>query len=216
MVESGIQFFVEQGSYGLLVAWILAAGLGLPLPEDVAMISGAILAQRGVTDLRITVAVLAVSVLVGDSILYFIARRVGHAIYERKFMQRVMTKERREKVEGLIAKYGALVVFGARHIAGLRGAIFAMCAIHGIPYVRFIIADALALAVSLPVFMLIGWLFSDSIDHVASHAATFEHYSMFAVGGLFLAVGGYHLVRSALRRRRARANPPDPGAKPEA
>lgn len=205
MVEAGIQFFIEQGSYGLMFAWIIAAGLGLPLPEDVAMISGAILAQRGITDLWVTVAVLTVAVLLGDTILYWIARRIGPAIYERKFIQRVMPPERRTYVEGLIGKYGPLVVFGARHVAGLRGAIFAMCAIHGISYPRFIIADALALALSLPVFMTIGWLFSDSIDRVAENAATFEQYVMLGLGGIVLLVGLVHLGRTALKRWRERA-----------
>lgn len=204
MVEAGIQFFLEQGSYGLMFAWIIAAGLGLPLPEDVAMISGAILAQRGVTNLWATVAVLSVSVLLGDTILYFIARRIGPAIYERKFIQRVMPPERRTYVEGLIAKYGSLVVFGARHVAGLRGAIFAMCAIHGISYPRFILADAAALAISLPVFMAIGWLFSDSVDRVADNAATFEQYVMLAIGGIVLLIGVVHLVRTGLKRWRER------------
>jgi membrane protein DedA with SNARE-associated domain len=205
VVEAGIQFFLEQGSYGLMFAWIIAAGLGLPLPEDVAMISGAILAQRGITDLRITVAVLGVAVLLGDTILYSIARRLGPAIYERKFIQRVMPPERRVGVERLIARHGALVVFGARHIAGLRGPIFAMCAIHGISYLRFIVADALALAISLPVFMGIGWFFSDSIDRVAEHAASFEQYVMLAIGGVVLAVGLVHLARTAWKRWRERA-----------
>ncbi len=217
MVEAGIQFFLEQGSYGLMFAWIIAAGLGLPLPEDVAMISGAILAQRGVTNLWVTVAVLAVSVLLGDTILYFIARRIGPAIYERKFIQRVMPPERRGYVEGLIAKYGSLVVFGARHVAGLRGAIFAMCAIHGISYPRFILADALGLAISLPVFMAIGWLFSDSIDRVAENAATFEQYVMLAIGGIVLLVGVVHLARTGLKRwreRTAAAEAPKPVVTP--
>ncbi|MBX7191319.1 MAG: DedA family protein [Sandaracinaceae bacterium] len=214
MVEQGIQFFLEQGSYGLMFAWIIAAGLGLPLPEDVAMISGAILAQRGITNLTVTVVVLTISVLLGDTILYTIARRLGPAIYERKFIQRVMPPDRRVYVEGLIDKYGSLVVFGARHVAGLRGAIFAMCAIHGISYPRFIIADALALAISLPVFMGIGWLFSDSIDRVAEHAASFEQYVMLAIGGIVLLVGVIHLARTALKRWRERSAPSEVARKP--
>jgi membrane protein DedA with SNARE-associated domain len=216
VVEAGIQFFVEQGSYGLMFAWIIAAGLGLPLPEDVAMISGAILAQRGITNLWVTVAVLTVSVLLGDTILYFIARRLGPAIYERKFVQRVMPPDRRIGVEQLIARHGALVVFGARHIAGLRGAIFMMCAIHGISYPRFIVADALALAISLPVFMAIGWFFSDSIDRVAAHAATFEQYVMLGIGGVVLVIGVVHLARTGWKRWRERSArvPEAPPSKP--
>jgi membrane protein DedA with SNARE-associated domain len=187
-----------------MFAWIIAAGLGLPLPEDIAMISGAILAQRGVTDLATTVAVLSSAVLLGDTILYFIARRLGPAIYERKFIARVMPPERRLKVEEMIRNYGSFVVFGARHIAGVRGAIFAMCAIHGISYPRFIIADALALAISMPVFMAIGWLFSDSVDQVLSNAASFRNYIMIAIGGIALLVGVVHLVRVAMKRAKER------------
>jgi membrane protein DedA with SNARE-associated domain len=203
-MDSAIYFFLEHGSYGLMFAWIIAAGLGLPLPEDIAMISGAILAQRGVTDLATTVAVLSSAVLLGDTILYFIARRLGPAIYERKFIARVMPPERRLKVEEMIRNYGSFVVFGARHIAGVRGAIFAMCAIHGISYPRFIIADALALAISMPVFMAIGWLFSDSVDQVLSNAASFRNYIMIAIGGIALLVGVVHLVRVAMKRAKER------------
>ena len=203
-MDSMIYYFLEHGSYGLMFAWIIAAGLGLPLPEDIAMISGAILAQRGVTDLTTTVIVLGTAVLLGDTILYFIARRIGPAIYERKFIARVMPPERRHRVEELIRKYGSFVVFGARHVAGLRGAIFAMCAIHGISYPRFIIADALALAISMPVFMVIGWLFSDSVDQVLSNAATFRTYLMVGLGGVILLVGIVHLIRVALKRARER------------
>ena len=203
-MDSAIYFFLEHGSYGLMFAWIIAAGLGLPLPEDIAMISGAILAQRGVTDLATTVAVLSSAVLLGDTILYFIARRLGPAIYERKFIARVMPPERRLKVEEMIRNYGSFVVFGARHIAGVRGAIFAMCAIHGISYPRFIIADALALAISMPVFMAIGWLFSDSVDQVLSNAASFRTYVYVAIGGVILLVGVVHLVRVAMKRAKER------------
>ena len=203
-MDSAIYFFLEHGSYGLMFAWIIAAGLGLPLPEDIAMISGAILAQRHVTDLTTTVIVLSTAVLLGDTILYFIARRLGPAIYERKFIARVMPPERRLRVEEMIRNYGSFVVFGARHIAGVRGAIFAMCAIHGISYPRFIIADALALCISMPVFMAIGWFFSDSVDQVLSNAATFSTYLRVAIGALVLIVGVVHLIRVAMKRARER------------
>ncbi|MCS6857403.1 MAG: DedA family protein [Sandaracinaceae bacterium] len=183
-----------------MFAWILVAGLGLPLPEDVAMISGGILAHRGITDLYITLAVLSTAVLIGDSILFFVARRIGAAIYKRKWMQRVMTAERRQRIEQLIERYGALVVFGARHVAGLRGAIFAMCAIHGISYIRFIVADALALALSLPLFFGIGWWFSDSIDRVKEQTASLEHWIMAGVAAVALVAILLHGLFSIRKR----------------
>ena len=64
-MEDAVGFFIEHGSYGLMFAALVAAGMGMPLPEDIVFISGAILAQRGVTDLSVTVAVLASGVFVG-------------------------------------------------------------------------------------------------------------------------------------------------------
>jgi membrane protein DedA with SNARE-associated domain len=196
-----VDFFLTEGSYGLMFAALVAAGMGVPLPEDIVFISGAILAQRHVTDLRMTCVVLACGVFVGDSVLYMIARRIGPAIYERKFIKRVMPPERRAWFEDKIHKHGSLVVFCARHVAGLRGAIFAVSAIHGISYPRFIIADMLALGISMPMWMALGWYFSTSVDTALDHAATAEHYVMFAVVGIIVLIAVIHAVRTFLKRR---------------
>ena len=196
-----VDFFVTQGSYGLMFAALVAAGMGVPLPEDIVFISGAILAQRHLTDLRLTCVVLALGVFVGDSVLYGIARRIGPAIYERKFIKRVMPPERRAWFEDKIHKHGSLVVFGARHVAGLRGAIFAVSAIHGISYPRFIIADMLALTISMPMWMALGWYFSTSIDTALNHAATAEHWVMIGVVSIVVLIAVIHGVRTWMKRR---------------
>lgn len=207
-----IQFFVEHGSYGLMFAWLIAAGMGAPLPEDVAFISGAILAQRGLTDLRTTVLVLTLGVFLGDTILFFLARRLGPAIYERRFIKRVLPAERRAWIEDKIKRYGGFVVFCARHVAGLRGPTFAIAAIHGISYPRFILWDMLALAVSMPVFMWIGYAFAGSIASITSNAASFEQYAMAGIGGVLLLIGAVHLVRTLVKRaREGQAEAPPPG-----
>lgn len=212
-MDQAVNFFVEQGSYGLMFAALVAAGMGIPLPEDIVFISGAILAQRGITDLRLTCVVLAVGVFVGDTVLYFLARRIGPAIYERKFIKRVMPPERRAWFEEKIHKHGSIVVFLARHVAGLRGAIFAISAIHGISYPRFIIADMLALAVSMPLFMLLGWYFSESIDEALTRAATAEHWVMFAIVGGIAIVAIVHGVRTWMKRREEQRTEAAPAGK---
>ena len=87
-MEQAVEFFVANGSYGLMIAALVAAGLGLPFPEDIVMISGAILAQRGITTLPLTVLALAVGVFLGDTALFFMARRIGTAIYSWRWIQR--------------------------------------------------------------------------------------------------------------------------------
>ncbi len=209
-MEQAVQFFVEQGSYWLMIAALVAAGLGLPLPEDIVMISGAILAQRGITDLGLTVAALAVGVFLGDSALFFIARAIGPRIYEWRFMKRLMPPARRAWLEGHIARHGSAVVFFARHVAGFRGPTFAICAIHGISYVRFILWDLLALAISLPVWMGIGWFFSDRIEDALATASTAEKVVTFGILGVVILLVGYQVSRSIAKRVPGAAAPPPP------
>jgi membrane protein DedA with SNARE-associated domain len=219
-MEGAVHFFVEQGSYGLMFAALVAAGMGVPLPEDIVFISGAILAQRGITDLRITCAVLGVGVFVGDTVLFHLARRIGPAIYERKFIKRAMPPDRRKWFEEQIHKHGFWVVFFARHVAGLRGAIFAIASIHGISFPRFIVADMLALAVSMPLFMALGWYFSSSIDTALTHAATAEHWIMIGVVAVLVLIAVVHGVRTWMKRQKEReaqaAAPPAEGGPADA
>lgn len=202
-MEAVVELLVQQGSYLLLFAALVIAGIGVPLPEDLVMISGAILAQRGITDLPLTVAVLAGGVFAGDTVLYFFSRRVGTAVYEWRLVKRVLPPARRQWIEEKIEKHGGLVVFCARHVAGFRGPTFALAAIHGISYPRFILWDMLALVISLPLWMGIGWFFGDSIDQLMNHTATAERIMTLAAVGIVLLGLTVHAIVAAIRRRRA-------------
>jgi membrane protein DedA with SNARE-associated domain len=213
-MEAVVELLVHQGSYLLLFAALVVAGIGVPLPEDLVMISGAILAQRGITSLPVTVAVLAAGVFAGDTVLYFFSRRVGTAVYEWRLVKRVLPPARRKWIEEKIEKHGGLVVFCARHVAGFRGPTFALAAIHGISYPRFIFWDMLGTVISLPLWMGIGWFFGDSIDQLMNHTATAERVVTVAAVGVVLLGLAIHAVVNALRRRRSAAATAD--AAPEA
>lgn len=213
-VQDAVAFFVAQGSYGLMFAALIAAGMGVPLPEDIVFISGAILAERGVTSLPATVAVLAVGTLLGDTVLFFLARRLGPAIYDRAFVQRVMPKPRRAWVEDKIRRYGGWVVFCARHVAGFRGPTFAICAIHGISYPVFLACDAVALAISMPIFMGVGWWFSDNVEAALSGAASAERLVLLSIAGLVILIGAVSAIRAIFKSRAAAATPPGDPAPP--
>lgn len=194
-MQDAVQFFIAHGSYGLMFAALIAAGMGLPLPEDIVFIAGAVLAQRGLTSLPVTVAVLTLGVFVGDTVLFFLAKRLGPAIYEKRFVRAVISDTRRAWLIDKIARHGSLVVFCARHVAGFRGPTFAIAAIHGISYARFIIADMLALAVSMPIFMAVGFFFANRIDRALEHASQAEWIAAAAIiTGVLLAIV-IHTVR---------------------
>src|SRR5438270_1067061 len=72
--------YIEHFTYlGLLVVLVLC-GLGLPLPEDVALLAGGFLAHRGVTRLPITLGVSFLGVITGDNSLFFLGRHLGQGL----------------------------------------------------------------------------------------------------------------------------------------
>lgn len=190
-----------HGSVLLVFAWLLVGGLGLPLPEDAAVLAAGVLADRGDARLSFAIAAVVVGVFAGDAILFFAARRLGPAAYERKLFKRLLPPERRAKIDNAYARYGGRLVFLARHVAGLRGAVFAMAGIHGMSPRRFFFWDGLAACISLPVVFLLGYFGSQHIERVRRGMAHVEHYILFivAIAGLAFVTWRHLHLRSAAR-----------------
>jgi membrane protein DedA with SNARE-associated domain len=192
-----------QGSIWLAFAWLLIGGIGVPLPEDAALLAAGVLIERGAVNPFVAVAVVLAGVLVGDGMLFFAARRLGPRAYERKLFQRVLPPERRARIERAYERYGGRLVFIARHVAGLRAAVFAMAGIHGMTPRRFFFWDAAAACISIPFVISLGYFGARHIDRMRHGIALVHHYILLVVA---LAALGFitwrHMhMRSAARTR---------------
>lgn len=193
-----------HGSMALVFAWLLVGGLGLPLPEDAALLAAGVLIERGATNAFVAVGLVLVGVMLGDSILFFAARRLGTRAYDHKVIRRVLPPERRAKIERAYARYGGRLVFVARHVAGLRAAVFAMAGIHGMRPRRFLLWDAAAACISIPFVIGLGYFGAKHIDKMRAGIAAAHHYILLAVAiGVLGFITWRHLhLRSATARGR--------------
>lgn len=169
-----------QSSILFVFIWLLVGGLGLPLPEDAAVIAAGVLIQRGLVDPALAFAVLFIGVLAGDAGLFFLARRLGPKAYENRLIKRALPPERRARIAAAYARHGGRLVFFARHVAGLRGAVFAMAGIHGMAPRRFLFWDALAACVSIPFAVGLGYFGSMHVDRMRADEAEIHHYILLA------------------------------------
>jgi membrane protein DedA with SNARE-associated domain len=176
-----------HGSMAVVFAWLLVGGLGLPLPEDAALLAAGVLIERGATNPYLACALVLFGVMLGDSILFFAARRLGPRAYDRKLIQRVLPPERRAKIERAYERYGGRLVFFARHVAGLRAAVFAMAGIHGMRPRRFLLWDGAAACISIPFVMSLGYFGAKHIDKMRADIAAAHHYILLAVAIAVLA-----------------------------
>jgi membrane protein DedA with SNARE-associated domain len=150
--------------FGLPALWLglLVAGLGVPIPEDIFLITGGILTHRNQSSVTFAILVLYSGVMVGDAIVYRLGARYGEAVLRKKFIARLMTPARVERVRRYYARYGAVTVFLARHVAGIRFPTFLMAGVSHMGFLRFFFWDSLAALISVPLWFWLGYALSEN------------------------------------------------------
>lgn len=171
---------------------LLACGFGLPMPEDIILISGGILAQRENASLWPSFLVAYVGVIMGDSIMYFLGYRYGHRLLDTRFGRMMLPPARRVKVEKVFQKYGRWTVLGGRFAAGIRAGVFLTAGTMRVPYRIFFICDTIAALASVPLFILLGYKFSQNIDRLFE---LLEQGKVYVGIALALALLGYLIYR---------------------
>jgi membrane protein DedA with SNARE-associated domain len=172
------------GRFGLPLLWLglFVAGLGVPIPEDIFLITGGILTQRNGASPLFALVVLYSGVMVGDAIVYNLGSRYGEAVLRRKFIARLMTPARVERVRRYYARYGAVTVLIARNIAGIRFPTFLMAGVSKMGFGRFFFWDGLSGLVSVPLWFWLGYAASENWEAIYKRVSGW----IFWLGGTLL------------------------------
>lgn len=214
MIEFFSSYLEQFTTLGLFIALVLA-GLGLPVPEDLILITGGVLAHQGVTHVGWTVAILYVGVLTGDLIIYSFGRRFGDTVLSHPHVSRLLSPTRRQKIERYFARYGNRTVFLVRHLAVLRAPTYLIAGAMKVPGWKFLLWDGLAALVSVPLMVSLGYFFADHIEGLHHNLSRIEHW----LGALIiLTVVTYLLIRYretwwTPRQEILSARPPEPERK---
>jgi membrane protein DedA with SNARE-associated domain len=185
--------------YAKLAGILLLCGLGVPIPEDISLISAGYLAHLGTVDLHTIFLVCFAAVLGGDSLAFTMGRIFGTKILASRFGHRYFNPKRQRRVRAYFRTYGSKVIFIARFLPGLRFSIFLSAGmLHVRPYV-FIVYDSMAALLSVPFLVYLAYYFGDKIDHVVKWARRSEYgiLALVGVAALFVAYKFY-------KKRRAR------------
>ncbi|MGJ0106058.1 DedA family protein [Neisseria meningitidis] len=157
-------FFVEYG-YAAVFFVLVICGFGVPIPEDLTLVTGGVISGMGYTNPHMMFAVGMLGVLVGDGVMFAAGRIWGQKILRFKPIARIMTPKRYAQVQEKFDKYGNQVLFVARFLPGLRTAVFVTAGIsRKVSYLRFIIMDGLAALISVPVWIYLGEYGAHNID----------------------------------------------------
>jgi membrane protein DedA with SNARE-associated domain len=191
LAEGEVGRLVERFSYAAIIAVLLLCGLGLPLPEEVPILVSGVLSRTG--HLQPWPALLCVmfGVLAGDSIMFLLGRRWGSHVFDHRLARRMLTPERRVKIEAAFAKYGAWIVFVARFLPGLRAPLFLTAGSMKTSFWVFLGMDGAAALVSIPISFWVAYVFTDKLQEVLD----LSHQVLFVIVAIVLAalVAGHFL-----------------------
>lgn len=199
MFETFIKYFQHSplSLWGPFIV-LLLCGLGLPLPEDVVLVTAGALGQIDGRSWIEVSAVMYAGVMMGDSSIFLAGRYFGGRLRSSRWFQRYFSEKKQAKVEDLFDRYHSWVLFVGRFLPGLRAPIFFTAGSTRVKFLKFFFFDGLAALISVPFFVWLGhWLwakFKDDIAQLDRALSRTQTYTMI-VAGVILVVAVTLVVR---------------------
>lgn len=195
-------------AYGLVVAILIACGMGVPLPEDVSLILGGFLVYEGNAQLAPMMAAGLLGIIVGDSLIFSLGRRMGSRVGAGPpgLIRRIVTPEKLARVETLFQKHGEKIVFIARFLPGVRAVVYFTAGSARMKYWHFLAFDGIAALVSAPLWVWLGYRFGGELEELIRKVRSGQKGVFLAMGAVLI---GYIAFRAIKARRAARKKPLD-------
>lgn len=188
-------------AYLALVLGIWAATAGVPIPEEVPLLTGGVLAALGIVDLWAVIAIGLAACFTGDLFVYTLGRRIGMHLDGHRWLSRLMRGRALRRARVLYVKRGPWALFIARWLPGLKMPFLFTAGALRMPWRRFLFYDIASIGVLVPTVVLVAY---HSSFTVAQLRHVLHHIGLFGSLG-FVAAMGLGLVWWRLRRRRRAA-----------
>ncbi|WP_233839983.1 DedA family protein [Dyella sp. 2HG41-7] len=164
LLERLITVFAENGYAAVFVALMLC-GAGLPLPEDITLVAGGVIAGLGYANVHIMAAVTMVGVLMGDAGMFLLGHHFGVHMLQWRPIALLMPPRRYAQMQEKFERYGNRLMFFARFLPGMRTAVYITAgATHRVGFWRFLLLDGLAALISVPFWVYLGYFGANRRD----------------------------------------------------
>jgi membrane protein DedA with SNARE-associated domain len=191
------QTFARPEALGVGLVAVEEAGLPLPISGDLLIMYSAARADRNPYVWLILGVAFEISVLVGSSFLFAVARRWGtRLLYGAPGKALHLTPERIHQVEGWFKRWGIWAVIFGRYVPGFRVAVTVVAASFQVSYRVFITGVAISAAVWISGFMALGLLVGPTATQLLG---THQNSSLILLGAVVL-IGVLYVVVRMVRR----------------
>jgi membrane protein DedA with SNARE-associated domain len=171
--------FVESyGLWAIFVTMLLESAF-IPIPSEVVVPLGGVLAAQGHVALWQVVVVATLANLVGSLIIYALGRYAGREVVLRYGRYVRITSEHLDRADRWFERWGSWAVFITRMLPGVRSVISLPAGIARMPVVRFAIFTTLG---SIPwnlALAYLGYLFGANWEQLQGY---FHRYDLVIYG----------------------------------
>jgi membrane protein DedA with SNARE-associated domain len=158
--------FNDHGYWTVALA-LLLENAGVPVPGESILLFASFLAySQGTMQLRWIIPIAIVAAVLGDNLGYWLGLRGGRPLLERYQRFFRISPPSLAKAERTFARFGALTVFLARFIFGLRVIAGPLAGVLKMPWRRFLLFNALGATVWVIVISVVGALFGRHWERV--------------------------------------------------
>lgn len=163
--------------YGALVGMMLLSSVGLPIPEEITLLSVGLLAYFGQhpevfpppegggspVNVQVAMMVATFAVFCSDFLVYSIGRHWGRVILRKPWMNRFFPEKAQQKIEDWTHRYGAYTCAIFRFTPGLRFPGHLAYGMMRFPAWKFLLIDGIAVLVSVPIQIYLVANFGEEI-----------------------------------------------------
>src|SRR5882762_8548041 len=192
-----VEFLLQHG-YSLLLAWVFAEQIGLPVPSMPLLLAAGALAGSGHLSLFASLVYVVFAALAADSIWYYLGRHKGIRVLQLLCKISLEPDSCVRRTEGVFAKRGARSLLIAKFVPGLGTVAPPLAGVFHMRARRFLLYDALGTILWAGSFLGLGYVFSGEIERVA------EHLENLGSGLLVLVLGAFttYIAYKFLARQR--------------
>ncbi len=201
--EASLMAFFSQYAYepmyvyGFIVLFMTASSFGLPIPEELTLISAGLVAYMAKNPAQfpppypgaegvdtVTLALVCFfAVFLSDFLVYLIGKFFGSKIIKTNFFKKQVAGNGFEKINSWFQKYGGWACGIFRFTPGLRFPGHLSCGLLGIPVWKFVLIDGMAALLSVPTQV---YFVSKYGDVILEKIRQFKIYALIVVGILFV------------------------------
>jgi membrane protein DedA with SNARE-associated domain len=177
-----VEHLAGHHAYLGILGLLLLGSLGVPIPEELPIISAGVLSQTGYTRWWLALPTCLLGVLSGDVILYWVGHHWGERVLGWRIVRRLLSREREQWLKDAYCRHAVKTIVMARHIIGLRAAAFLTAGIARVSFWTFLATDAGAAVVGVPFSFAVAYFFADQVEALVADMHRAERW--LALGGV--------------------------------